>query len=79
MEAGKKAAAGVLALQAGILAALGDAPQSAEQVAVTAGSPEAVESVFLILEHLAANGRARAADEGGPDGPTFRRVVAVVS
>jgi len=40
---------------------------SAEQVAAAAGSPDAAESVFLLLEHLAANGRARA------DGGTFRR------
>jgi glucose-6-phosphate isomerase len=73
VEAGKKAAAGVLALQAKVLAALTDAPQTAEQVAAAAGAPEAAESVFLILEHLAANGRARVADPGGQEGPTFRR------
>lgn len=71
VEAGKKAAAGVLALQAKVLAALSDVPRTAGDVAVAAGSPDAVESVFLILEHLAANGRARMAD--GPDGPTFCR------
>jgi glucose-6-phosphate isomerase len=64
VEAGKKAAASVLALQGKVLAALSDAPQTAEQVAVAAGAPEAAESVFLILEHLAANGRARPADPG---------------
>jgi glucose-6-phosphate isomerase len=58
VEAGKKAAASVLALQGKVLAALSDAPQTAEQVAALAGEPEAVESVYLILEHLAANGRA---------------------
>jgi glucose-6-phosphate isomerase len=62
VEAGKKAAAYVLALQAKVLAALSDAPQTAEQLAAAAGAPEAVESVFLILEHLAANGRARVTD-----------------
>jgi glucose-6-phosphate isomerase len=62
VEAGKKAAAGVLALQSKVLAALTDAPQTAGQVAEAASAPEAVESVFLILEHLAANGRARGAD-----------------
>jgi glucose-6-phosphate isomerase len=72
VEAGKKAAAGVLALQAKVLAALTDKPQTAEQVAAAAGSPDAVESVYLLLEHLAANGRARAADAGG-DRPTFCR------
>jgi glucose-6-phosphate isomerase len=73
VEAGKKAAASVLALQAKVLAALSDAPRSAEQVAAAAGSPEAVEAVFLILEHLAANGRARVADSGRPEGTTFCR------
>jgi glucose-6-phosphate isomerase len=62
VEAGKKAAASVLSLQAKILAALSDAPQTAEQIAEAAGVPEAVESAFLILEHLTANGRARLAD-----------------
>jgi glucose-6-phosphate isomerase len=64
VEAGKKAAASVLSLQGKVLAALSDAPQTAEQVAAAAGAPEATESVFLILEHLAANGRARVADPG---------------
>lgn len=68
VEAGKKAAAGVLALQGKILAALSDVPQSAERLAAAIGTPEATESVFLILEHLAANGRVRAAE-----GMTFCR------
>jgi glucose-6-phosphate isomerase len=67
VEAGKKAAASVLALQAKVLAALTDTPQTAEQVATAAGAPDAVETVFLLLEHLAANGRARA------DAGAFRR------
>ncbi len=62
VEAGKKAAAGVLALQGKVLAALSDAPQTAEQLAAAAGASEAVESVYQILEHLAANGRARLVD-----------------
>ncbi|HVL14314.1 MAG TPA: glucose-6-phosphate isomerase [Gemmata sp.] len=64
VEAGKKAAAGVLSLQAKVTAALTDAPQTAEQLAAAAGEPSAVESVFLILEHLAANGRVKAAEAG---------------
>lgn len=67
VEAGKKAAASVLALQAKVLAALTDTPRTAEQIAAAAGEPEAVESVYLLLEHLAANGRART------DGSAFRR------
>lgn len=73
VEAGKKAAASVLALQGKVLAALSDAPQTAEQVAAAAGAPDAVESVFLLLEHLAANGRARVADEAKG---TFSRAAA---
>lgn len=73
VEAGKKAAAGVLALQAKVLAALADAPQTAGQLAAAAGAPDEAEAVFLILEHLAANGRARAGDADRPGGQTFRR------
>jgi len=58
VEAGKKAAAAVLDLQKAIVAALSDGPATVEQIAVAAGSEEA-EAVYLILEHLAANGRAR--------------------
>jgi glucose-6-phosphate isomerase len=71
VEAGKKAAATVLSLQAKVLAALSDNPLTAEQIAADAGSPDTVESVYLILEHLAANGRAQLAD---PVSGAFRRV-----
>jgi glucose-6-phosphate isomerase len=73
VEAGKKAAASVLALQAKVLAALSDAPRTAKQVATAAGAPDTVETVFLILEHLAANGRAQVAGTGQPEGMTFCR------
>jgi glucose-6-phosphate isomerase len=73
VEAGKKAAASVLALQAKVLAALSDAPRTPEQVAVAVGDAESVESVFLILEHLAANGLARTADTERSDVPAFSR------
>jgi glucose-6-phosphate isomerase len=73
VEAGKKAAAGVLALQGKVLAALTDVPQTAEQVAAAAGAPGAAESTFLLLEHLAANGRARVVAAAGPGELTFRR------
>ncbi|HEX3147768.1 MAG TPA: glucose-6-phosphate isomerase [Gemmataceae bacterium] len=59
VEAGKKAAASILTLQGKVLAALGATPQAAEQIAASA---EEVETVYLILEHLAANGRARLVD-----------------
>src|SRR4051812_22407595 len=73
VEAGKKAAAGVLSLQAKVLAALTAAPQTADRIAAAAGAPGAAESVFLLLEHLAANGRTRVAAPGGPGGMTFSR------
>jgi glucose-6-phosphate isomerase len=59
VEARKKAAAAVLSLQAKVLTALSNSSQTAEQVASTIGAAQSVETVFLILEHLAANGRAR--------------------
>ena len=62
VEAGKKAAASVLELQSKVLAVLTQEPQTAGQIAEAARASEAVESVHLILEHLAANGRARNVD-----------------
>ena len=66
VEAGKKAAASVLALQGKVVAALSSTPQTAEQIAAGAGAQDQVETVYLLLEHLVANGRARM---GGPDDP----------
>ncbi|MBN9664091.1 MAG: glucose-6-phosphate isomerase [Acidobacteria bacterium] len=63
VEAGKKAAAAVLDLQKKILAALTPTAKSVETVAAEAGT-ESVETVFLILEHLAANRRAAQTAEG---------------
>jgi glucose-6-phosphate isomerase len=59
VEAGKKAAAVVLELQAKVLIALTDAPQTAEQITGKIGKPDAAETVCLLLEHLSANGRAK--------------------
>ena len=59
VEAGKKAAAAVLQLQSKVAAALSAQPQTAEAIAQAAGHPDSVESVYQLLEHLAANGRAR--------------------
>ncbi len=67
VEAGKKAAAAVLDLQGKVLAALSATPQTAELLAKTAGVSDQIETAFLTLEHLAANGRAKsdgAADPG---------------
>ncbi|MEI6352034.1 MAG: glucose-6-phosphate isomerase [Verrucomicrobiota bacterium] len=55
VEAGKKAASAVLALQGRVLAALASQPQTVEEIAAkVAADPEAV---FHILTHLAANNR----------------------
>jgi glucose-6-phosphate isomerase len=74
VEAGKKAAAAVLSLQAKALAALSSAPQTAGQIAAAIGAAQSAESVYLILEHLSSNGRVkmmRASDSGET---TFTRI-----
>jgi glucose-6-phosphate isomerase len=71
VEAGKKAAAAVLALQGKVLGALAAAPQTAEQVAAAVGAADAVETVYLLLEHLAANGRAGASGGADPGSRSF--------
>jgi glucose-6-phosphate isomerase len=58
VEAGKKAAAGVLELQAKIVAALKASKKKAftvEQLAEAIGAQNDVETVFKILQHLSAN------------------------
>jgi glucose-6-phosphate isomerase len=58
VEAGKKAAGGVIALKLKIMEALKSAPSesfTAEQLAGRIGAPEKAELVFKVLEHLAAN------------------------
>ncbi|HKE02160.1 MAG TPA: glucose-6-phosphate isomerase, partial [Planctomycetota bacterium] len=65
VEAGKKAATAVLAVQAKALAALRAArdAMTAEDVAKKAGLDAERETVFRVLRHLAANpGRGVAAD-----------------
>jgi len=61
VEAGKKAAAAVLSLQAKAVAALSGTPQTAEQIAAAIGAGPSVETVFWVLEHLTANGKAKMA------------------
>jgi glucose-6-phosphate isomerase len=58
VEAGKKAAGAVLALQKKVLALLGDKKGealTADQVADAIGAGDEVETVFKILQHMAAN------------------------
>jgi glucose-6-phosphate isomerase len=58
VEAGKKAAGAVIALQLNLMEILHVAPGTpftAESAAARLGQPEAVERVYKVLEHLAAN------------------------
>ena len=57
VEAGKKAAAAILALQARLLEALkaAESPHSLEELAAAAGAPEAIETVYQVMRHRAAN------------------------
>lgn len=75
VEAGKKAASSVLALQGRALAALSEVGQTAEQIAATAGAPDQSETVYMLLEHLAANGRVQASKAGDPGRTTFARAL----
>jgi len=74
VEAGKKAAAAVLSLQAKARAALSAKPQTAGEIAAAMGAAESTEGVYLILEHLAANGRAKLAPDANPGETTFVRI-----
>ena len=55
VEAGKKAAAAVLALQKQVSAELNSSPRTAAAIAEALGEPQRVEQVFWILRHLAFN------------------------
>ena len=59
VEAGKKAAKSVIDLQAKILDVLSHTskPLSLSELAQKANSPEAIETIYKIVRHLAANGR----------------------
>jgi len=61
----------VLSLQAKAQSALSSTPQTASQVSAAIGATEFAESVYLILEHLAANGRAKLAPAADPGETTF--------
>lgn len=71
VEAGKKAASAVLALQKQVVSALSAEPRTAIQIAAAIGSEDDVETVYSLLEHLAANGRATMAKGGGPASSAF--------
>jgi glucose-6-phosphate isomerase len=58
VEAGKKAATRVLAVQRALVSALDDTPRSASELAGRAKEAD-VETAFKVLSHLAANGRVK--------------------
>jgi glucose-6-phosphate isomerase len=64
VEAGKKAAAEVLKVQAIVEATLRKSgkPLSVTQIAEHGGCPDSVETVFKVVRHLAANGRVKSSD-----------------
>jgi len=70
VEAGKKAAAGVLELQRRIVSHLTAAPateHTVEQVSAALGEPSRIEDVLHILEHLSANPDRGIRRRGGAD------------
>lgn len=75
VEAGKKAAAAALELQQRIVAALTDQPQTASQIAARLDAAD-VETVFLLLDHLAATRRASVFGSSSPATAAFARPLA---
>mgnify|MGYP001415176838 CR=1 FL=1 len=70
VEAGKKAAARVLEVQAKVVGALGSEGKTADQLAAELG--EDAETIFHIGHHLAANGRATVTAGATPADDLFR-------
>ncbi len=69
VEAGKKAATVVIALQRAVVATLKEKPavaRTAKEIAQAIQSPEATETVYKVLEHLAANGRVTRVPQTDP-------------
>ncbi len=78
VEAGKKAATGVLDLQQAVLQALHDStqPLTLTELAQRAGAPEEIETVYAIVRHLHANQRSLAI-QSNPGNLDAIRVVAL--
>jgi glucose-6-phosphate isomerase len=57
-----------------VLDALSSEPITADALAAKAGAPDQAETVFKVLEHLAANGRAQRMGGEHYVGAKFRRV-----
>jgi glucose-6-phosphate isomerase len=72
VEAGKKAATALLTLQRRVEEALSASPRTAEELAAALGG-EDPEAVWLLLQHLEANGRARLASGARPGDARFAR------
>ena len=72
VEAGKKAAASVLQLQNLVAEKLSDEPQTAQAIADAVNAEAEVETVYLLCEHLAANGRARCTRGDRPADAVFQ-------
>jgi len=75
VEAGKKAAGAVLELQRKLTARLREAraeARTAEQLAADIGLPDEVETVFKVLQHLAANPERGVERTEGPTPPQAR-------
>lgn len=73
VEAGKKAAEGILALKPRLLAAMGEEPQTATAVAARLGVEE-VDVVWYVLNRLAANERGVVCTRGAsPSQDRFTR------
>jgi glucose-6-phosphate isomerase len=77
VEAGKKMACAVIALQGKVLAHLREDPGksfTAEEVAQAIGAEDSVESVYKILEHASANKDHQVKKIPGKDAFTARYV-----
>ncbi len=78
VEAGKKAAAGVLELEGDILSALQSGPgkaRSAPEIAAQLGCPDDAETIFKILKRLSFNNRGiQLEKDGSPVETTFSAV-----
>jgi glucose-6-phosphate isomerase len=64
----------VLALQSKAIAALTLSPQTADEIAARIGAEDQQETIYLLLEHLAANGRAHINSDGRPAQAKFSKL-----
>ncbi|MDD5285653.1 MAG: glucose-6-phosphate isomerase [Desulfuromonadaceae bacterium] len=80
VEAGKKAAGAVIALQKAVVGLLGKEKRemTAAEIAAELGKPDDVEAVFAILRHLAAN-PDRGISYSGQGNPADIRFISVAS